>query len=93
MITYHVKHEIEFPFSPKDVRKKNYIEIVQQLISLGFTQVYIKENAVLVTGWISKDGSIEKMTVKNEESYKEGIMYDYDVDIKINYYTFPKKKN
>ena len=92
VISFHVKREIEFPFSPKDIRNRDYIEIVKQLNDLGFTQIYIKENADLITGWIKKDKSIERVTVKNDETYKKGTKYDYDIDIKIDYHTFPKGK-
>ncbi len=91
LIIYHTKKKIEFPYSSKQVYKKNCKELVKELKELGFTQIETKKIKDLVTGWIVKDESIEEVIVENSNSYKQGFSYEYDAKIIIKYHTFRKK--
>lgn len=92
IITYHMKREIRMPASSRNMRKGNYKNVVQDLFALGFTEIYTKEIDDLVTGWITKDGTVKKITVNNQEEYKKGSVFDYDVEIVVSYHTFKKKR-
>lgn len=92
IITYHEKKELAVPFSSRYCKKKNYTEIGDQLQDLGFTNIYERAIRDLSTGWIVKDGSIEKVVIGNEDSFKKGAIYAYDTEIVIEYHTFKKKK-
>ena len=92
IITYHEKKEITVPFNSRFCRKKNYTEIGDQLLELGFTNIYERAIRDLTTGWIVKDGSIEKIVIGNDESFKKNAVYVYDTEIVIEYHTFKKKK-
>ena len=92
IVTYHVKKEIVFPYSPRKVTKRNYEELVQELFDLGYTEIYTKEIDDLTTGWIIKDGSVEKISIGGDSFFKKGTAFEYDVEIVIEYHTFAKKK-
>ena len=47
--------------------------------------------AILVTGWINKDGDIKKITIGDVYPFKKKSVFDYDVLITIEYHTFDKK--
>ena len=91
IITYHVKREITLPFSERDLRKLNYVEAGDKLQKLGFTEIYERPIRDLVTGWIKKDGSVEKITIGNVYPFRKNSVFDYDTEILIEYHTFKKK--
>lgn len=92
IITYHEKKEITIPFSAHSLKKKNYHEVAQQLQSLGFTEIYERSIKDLITGWVTKDGSIESVTIGESSTFKKNTVYKYDVKIVIEYHTFKSKK-
>lgn len=92
IITYHEKKEIVVPFSERNLRKMNYIEAGDCLQALGFTEIYEKPIRDLVTGWIKKDGAVEKITIGEENhSFKKNSVFPFDIEIIIEYHTFKKK--
>jgi predicted RNA-binding Zn-ribbon protein involved in translation (DUF1610 family) len=89
-VTYHVKREIIIPFSERRLRKLNYVEAGDELQKLGFTEIYERPMRDLMTGWIKKDGSIEKITIVNTYPFKKNSVFVYDTKILIEYHTFKK---
>ncbi len=92
VVTYHEKREITIPYSAHSLRKKNYIAVGDELQSLGFTEIYERQIKDLTTGWVKKDGSIEKVSVDGNSDFKKNSTYKYDTKIVIEYHTFKKKK-
>ena len=89
-ITYHEKKEIALPFSARYFHRKNFTDVVDQLQTLGFTEICERPIKDLTTGWIIKDGSIEKVTVGGNDTFKKSDVYVYDTKIVIEYHTFKK---
>lgn len=92
VITYHVKREITLPFSEKALRKMNYVTAGDKLQELGFTKIYERAIRDLVTGWITKDGAVEKITIGNVYPFKKNSTFTYDTEILIEYHTFRKRR-
>ncbi len=92
IVTYHLKKELTFPYSAHQVVNKNYQSLVNELYGFGFTEVYTREINDLKTGWITKDGSVKQVFIGEENNYKKGRVFAYDVKIVIEYHTFAKKK-
>lgn len=91
IVTYHLKKEISFPYSQRQMVGKNYLELVQKLYSLGFTKIYTNGINDLVTGWIRKNESVQQVAVLGFSSVKRGMNIEYDSEIVIQYHTFKKK--
>ena len=92
IITYHIKRQITIPFSERELRKLNYGTVINKLKELGFTEIYEKPIKDLITGWIKKDGTVEKVTIGKTYPFKRNSVYPYDVKITIEYHTFKNKK-
>lgn len=90
IITYHEKKEIVIPFSEHCLRKMNYVEAGDRLQQLGFTEIYEKPIRDLVTGWVKKDGTVEKVIIGGLNPFKKKSIFPYDVEIVIEYHTFKK---
>ena len=59
-----------------------------QLLDLGFVNISLNPIRDLVTGWIIKNGMIEKVIIKGDTDYQIGSIFKYDVPIVIEYHTF-----
>lgn len=92
IITYHLKKEFAFPYSSRLMIKRNYEEVAQKLIDVGFAEVYTLPLYDLKTGWIKKDNSIQQVVIEGADSIKKGMILEYDVKITIQYHSFEKKK-
>lgn len=95
IITYHAKQEITVPYTMNFFKKKNYIMVGDLLQDMGFSDIYERKIKDLVTGWVTKDGSVEQVLVKldgKEVLINRNQSYDFDTEIVITYHTFSKKK-
>ena len=89
LITYHEKQVIRMPYSERELKRGNYVSAGDKLQELGFTQIYERKIEDLVTGWIVKDGSVERVLLngENEKPIIKNAYYDYDQEIVICYHT------
>ena len=92
IITYHKKKRITIPFSRQSMIRKNYVFVGDKFQELGFTKIYERPIKDLLTGWITKNGSVEKIYIANSDSFKKKSSYEYDVEIVIEYHTFQKER-
>lgn len=90
IITYHEKQEIVMPFDGKHFIRRNYVNVCDELQALGFSRIYEQGIRDLITGWVKKDGSVERVTVSGKELHK-GATYVYDDELIIYYHTFKTK--
>lgn len=80
--------KIKIPHSAAVYEGDNYIEVVEELQKSGFTNVKTEVISDLITGWITKDGEIESISVDGDTSYNADTRYDANVPIIIIYHTF-----
>lgn len=93
IITYHMKQEIAIPYPMSFFRKKNYLAVGGQLKDMGFSNIYERKIKDLVTGWMTKDGSVERVLVNvegKEVNMNKNRPYEFDTEIVITYHTFSK---
>lgn len=92
IVTYHEKQHIAMPFSEGDLKRMNYVRAGDLLVDKGYSKVYERKIEDLVTGWLIKDGAVEKVLVdgKEETPIEKGVAYPYDIEIVICYHTYKK---
>lgn len=92
IITYHLKQRIPMPFSESDFKKTNHLMVNNRLFDLGYRNIKERKIEDLITGWIKKDGTVERVLVNEgcEVPIVEGRLYQYDVEIIIVYHTFKR---
>lgn len=91
IIRYHNKVQFKVPFSPNSLRKKEYREVVNSFKNLGFTEVYEIPIKDLITGWVKKEGSVEKVLISNSSNFEQHTSYTYDTKIIVYYHSFLNK--
>lgn len=89
IITYHEKQVIHMPYSERELKRTNYASVGDRLQKLGFTQIYERKIEDLVTGWIVKEGSVERVLLNGEDEKPivKNASYEYDQKIVICYHT------
>lgn len=90
-ISYHVLMNIKIPLSSKEAKKMNYEDLVSMLEESGFVNIEIDKDTDLITGWITKDGSVETVSVDGETKFSKESEYRPDVKIVVTYHTFKDK--
>lgn len=80
--------EVLTPVTAEEFVGKDYKEVVQIFRAAGFTN--IKEEPVedLITGWMTKDGEVETVTVGGDEAYTSGVWVPEDIEVVVVYHTF-----
>lgn len=87
VIYVHDKKEITVPFSGKSLRKKNYLEVYDQLQALGFTKIHKYPMRDVIVGWIKKKGTVESVSINGNDRFKENTTYKFDAEITIHYHS------
>jgi hypothetical protein len=88
IVSYHSVKNIEIPVSYNSVKDMSYSELETILTDAGFINIITEKDTDLITGWISKENSIKKVTVNGEEKFKENDTFRPDVEIIITYHAF-----
>ena len=91
VMTYHAKKEIEIPYSAKFFKRRNYIEVKEELYRTGFSNIRDRKIRDLTTEWIIKNGAVEQILVNvdgKEIPMSRGCPYEYDVEVIVTYHTF-----
>jgi hypothetical protein len=84
-------NEIRVPSSAKEIKGKNYQDVMTQLQTAGFTNIETDVMADLVTGWLTKDGEIERVSVNGNADFSSGSKFPVEAKIVITYHTFAQK--
>ena len=90
IIIYHSLIKTNPPLTNKEVKKMNYKEVEKQFKNNGFENIKIEKIQDLVTGWITKDGEVETVTINKDTKFDINSEYLIDAEVIIKYHTFKK---
>ena len=88
IITFHVKKEFVFPYSTREMIKRDYDDLASELVDIGFTEVYTLPLKDLTTGWIKKERAVQQVLIEGTVSIKKGMSIEHDRKITIQYHSF-----
>lgn len=83
-----VGEKIYAGLSSKEVEGKNYSEIVDHFKQQGFTDIKTEKIEDLVTGWLTKDGEVENVTINGLSDFEKESIFEPDAKIVVFYHTF-----
>ena len=69
IVTYHAKKEFAIPYAPRNVSKRNYEELAQEFLDIGFTEVYTRPLRDLKVGWLVKENTVGKVTIGSNQNF------------------------
>lgn len=86
------KHEGEAktPSASEAQKGRDYKMVIEDFEEQGFKNVKTKPLDDLITGWMTKDGEVESVSVDGNEEYSPDRWYANDVEVLITYHTFPE---
>ena len=88
VITFHVKKEFEFPYSARQMIKRDFDQLASELVDIGFTEVYTLPLKDLTTGWIKKERAVQQVLIEGIDTIKKGMPVEHDNKITIQYHSF-----
>lgn len=82
--------EAKTPSGSSVQKGRDYQSVVDSFEEQGFTNIQLLELDDLVTGWLTKEGEVEYVTVNGDEDYSADTWFDSDVEVVVAYHTFPE---
>jgi len=91
-ITYHTYLTIGTPYSSKEAKKQSYEEVQEAFKTKGFTNIKLEVEYDIVTGWMTKEGDIEKITIDENDKFDSNEEFRPDSEVVITYHDWKKNK-
>ena len=87
------KHEGEAktPSGSSSQKGRDYQDVINDFKEKGFTNIKTETLEDLITGWVTKDGEVESVSVGGDKDYSPDVWCHNDVEVVITYHTFPKE--
>lgn len=92
VITYRTVEEYYPPMTSKEARGQHYEDVYDAFEDAGFVNVQYEIKYDIITGWITSDGEVDKITIDGEKDFDTSEDYRPDVKIIITYHTYAKNK-
>lgn len=86
-------NKIKVPDSSTGLKGEDYKDVMTLLQVAGFTNIEVNVLDDLITGWLTKDGEVEKVSINGATSFSASSKYPHDAKIVITYHTFPSKES
>lgn len=84
--------EAKTPSGSSVQKGKDYQSVVDTFEEKGFTNITLEKQADLVTGFLTKEGEVESVSVGGDVNYSPDKWYPNDVEVIITYHTFPDEE-
>lgn len=81
---------IQVPASSSDLKRQNFENVTTTFREAGFTRIETEVLDDLITGWLTKDGSVEQVAINGNTSFSSGDRFPADARVVITYHTFPE---
>lgn len=87
------KHEgeVKTPSGSSVQKGKDYNKVIDEFKSKGFNNIKTEKIEDLITGWMTKDGEVEEVSVGDNVDYAADEWISADSDVIIKYHTFKEK--
>lgn len=84
--------EAKTPSGSEALKGQTYQDVVKKFEEHGFTNIKTEKLEDLITGWMTKEGEVEKVSVGGDESYSPDRWIANDIEVVIAYHAFPEEK-
>lgn len=72
ILTFHVKKEFVFPYSGRQMVKRNFEDLANELLKIGFTEIFTLPLEDLSTGWMKKEYAVQNVVIEGVDAIKKG---------------------
>ena len=77
------------PISADDCEGMMYEEVAAAFETAGFSNIEYEIIDDLITGWLTKDGEVERVTLDGNDDFDTNDLFDESTVLTISYHTFP----
>lgn len=84
--------EAKTPSGSSAMKGEDYESVVEKFEEEGFTNIKLEKIEDLITGWLTKDGEVEEVSVGGDFEYSPDEWVNADTEVIIRYHTFPEKE-
>jgi len=85
--------EAKTPSGSSAQKGRTYQEVIDDFKGQGFKNIKTEKLDDLITGWLTKEGEVESVSVDGHEDYSPDVWYPNDTEVVIKYHTFQEDKN
>ncbi len=82
------ENELRIADASKSYEGEDYEDVVARLEDNGFYNIETETIEDLITGWLTKDGEVESISVGGEMEFDDGDIFTKDATVIITYHTF-----
>ncbi|MCC3359555.1 DUF4839 domain-containing protein [Bacillus sp. REN16] len=83
--------EAKTPSGSSVQKGRDYQEVVDDFKSSGFKNIKTEKIEDLITGWLTKDGEVEEVSVGGDVDYSADEWVSADAEVIIKYHTFKER--
>jgi len=87
------KGEAKTPSDANTQEGRDYHDVKKDFKKAGFKNIKLKKHKDLVTGWVTKDGEVESISVDGDDDFSSGTWYPSNTKVIITYHTFPDEES
>ena len=85
--------EAKNPSGSSIMKGQNYNAVADDFKKNGFTNIKFEKIEDLITGWLTKEGEVEKVSVGGDENYSPDKWVAADTEVIIFYHAFPQTES
>ncbi|MBR0576822.1 hypothetical protein KCG48_10820 [Proteiniclasticum sp. BAD-10] len=85
--------QVKTPSTSSAQEGNDYLEVIELFEKNGFTNIKVEKVEDLITGWLTKDGEVESVSIGGDVKYSEGEWFPMDIEVIISYHTFPRQNS
>jgi len=86
------KGEAKTPSGSSVMKGRDYESVVELFEENGFANIKLEKIEDLITGWLTKDGEVEEVSVGGDFEYSSDKWVNADTEVIIRYHTFSEKE-
>lgn len=85
--------EAKTPSASSVMKGKDYGSVVELFEEKGFTNIKLEKIEDLITGWLTKEGEVEEVSVGGDFDYSSDEWVQAETEVIIRYHAFPEEEN
>lgn len=87
--TFDRTGQSQVPGGASSFQEKYYEDVATQFQANGFTNISLEPEGDLITGWITKENSVDSVSINGKDDFSAGAWFPSDAKVIIRYHSFP----
>lgn len=84
--------EAKIPAASSALSGIDYEDAIRKFEKSGFTNIQTKRLDDLITGWMTKEGEVERVSIGGDTEFSADTWVPADIEVVITYHAFPEKE-